>query len=125
MRTKFVILLLTLVALVGLSGGYVVTGLQAYSRYQQNSAANAEHCGGQTPVHVCVRTPTAVFSAFYPMYVANEYPLFMVDYSSTTPITLLVSVGVVGLTGMPSTTVNATSTVQSVSITPPLNEQSF
>ncbi len=126
MRTKFVILLLTLVVLVGLSGGYVVTGLQAYSRYQQDSMANQLHCGGQIPVHVCVHTPTAVFSAFYPMYVANEYPLFMIDYSSTTPITLLVSVGVVGLTeGMQSTTVNATSTVQSVSIIPPLNEQSF
>jgi Transglutaminase-like superfamily len=125
MRTKFVILLLTLVVLVGLSGSYVVTGLQAYSRYQQDSVANQQHCGGQRPVHVCVRTPAAVFSAFYPTYVASEYPLFMIDYSSTVPMTLLVSVGVVGLTAMQSTTVNATSTVQSVSIISPLNEQSF
>src|SRR5205085_11327692 len=106
---------------VGLSGGYVVTGLQAYSRYQQDSVANQQHCGGQRPVHVCVRTPAAVFSAFYPTYVASEYPLFMIDYSSTLPMTLLVSVGVAGLTAMQSTTVNASSTVQSVSIIPPLN----
>src|SRR6266487_1532594 len=116
MRTKLLILLLTLVALVGLSGGYVVNGLQAYSRYQQNSVANQQHCGGQSPVHICVRAPAAVFSAFYPIYVANEDPLFTIDYSSTKPLALLVSVSVVGLTSIHSTTVNATTNVQSVSI---------
>ena len=64
MRIKLLILLLTLVVLVGISGSYVVGGLQAYARYQQSSFANQQHCGGQPPVHICVRVPAEIFSAF-------------------------------------------------------------
>ncbi len=62
MGKKLMILLLTLAVLVGFSGGYVAVGLQAYSRYQQGSLASQEHCGGQPPVHICVRAPSAIFT---------------------------------------------------------------
>ena len=125
MRIKLTILLLTLVVLTGLSGSYVVGGLQAYTRYQQSSFANQEHCGGQPPVHICVHAPAMIFSAFYPSYVANQSPLFTFDYSSSSPIELVMSVSVVGLSQVQSQTINATTNVQSVSIIPPLISQNF
>jgi hypothetical protein len=125
MRTKFTILLLTLVVLVGLSGGYVTGGLQAYSRYQQSNFANQEHCGGQSPVHICVRTPPSIFSAFYPAYVARQDSPFTIEYSSSSPKALLLSISIVGLSQVQSQTINATSNVQAVSIVPPLINQDF
>src|SRR5712692_8798681 len=125
MRTKFTILLLTLVVLVGLSGGYVVGGLQAYSRYQQSNFANQEHCGGQSPVHICVRTPSSIFSAFYPSYLARQDSPFTIEYSSSSPRALLLSVSIVGLSQVLAQTINATPTVQAVSIIPPLISQYF
>jgi hypothetical protein len=43
MGKKAAILLIIMVALVGLSGGYIVGGIQAYSRYQQSTIASQEH----------------------------------------------------------------------------------
>lgn len=125
MRIRLIILLLVLVALAMLSSGYVVGGLQAYSRLQQNSIANAEHCGGQTPVRICVRAPADIYSAFYPSYLANAVPLFRIQYSSSSPIALVISVSIAGLSQVQLQTVNASSTLQSVSISPPLVSQEF
>ncbi|HET9921144.1 MAG TPA: transglutaminase-like domain-containing protein [Ktedonobacteraceae bacterium] len=113
-------LLLTLTVLAVLSGGYVVGGLQAYAHLQKDSLADSEHCGGQSPVRICVKAPPAVFSAFYPSDVATQAPLFTVTYSSSTPVSLVVSVGVVNFTQSSSQTVNATSTTQTLSFVPPL-----
>ncbi|MDQ6661179.1 MAG: hypothetical protein M3Z24_09475 [Chloroflexota bacterium] len=123
MEKKLPILLLTLAVLVGLSGGYVLVGLQAYASYQHTSLASQEHCGGQSPVQVCVRTPTAIFSAFYPSYVANQYPLFIVTYRSDKPITLVLSVTIIGFSQTRMQTVNATVSTQSTTFTPPLTGQ--
>src|SRR5437764_3149084 len=125
MRIKLTILLLTLVVLIGLSGSYIVGGLQAYTRYQQSSFANQEHCGGQPPVHICVHAPAMIFSAFYPSYVANQSPLFTFDYSSSSPIELVMSVSIAELSQVQSQTINATTNMQSVSIIPPLISQNF
>src|SRR5712692_528267 len=114
------ILLLTLAVLVGFSGGYVAVGLQAYSRYQQGSLASQEHCGGQPPVHICVRAPSAIFSAYYPSYVATHYALFAIDYSSSNPLTLLINLDISGFSQVQTQTVNANTGTQSVSFTPPL-----
>jgi len=123
MGKKLTILLLTLVVLAGLSGGYVVGGLSAYSRYQQSGLANQEHCGGQLPVHICVQAPAAIFSAFYPSYVATQYPLFTIQYSSSSPLALVASVGIAGFSQVQTQTVNATPNMQSVNFTPPLLDQ--
>ena len=125
MRIRLIILLLVLVALAVLSSGYVVGGLQAYSRLQQDSIANAEHCGGQSPVHICVRAPADIYSAFYPSYLANADPLFHIEYSSDSPMTLVIGVSIAGLSQIQLQTVNASSTLQSVSISPPLDAQAF
>jgi hypothetical protein len=66
-----------------------------------------------------------IFSAFYPSYVANQSSLFTFDYSSSSPIELVMSVSVVGLSQVQSQTINATANVQSVSIIPPLISQNF
>lgn len=120
MGRRLAILLLALAVLIGFSGGYVAFGLQAYSLYQQNTLANQEHCGGQPPVHICVRAPATIFSAFYPSYVATHYALFTIDYSSTSSLTLLLSVDIVGFSQVETQTVNATPNTQSVFFTPPL-----
>ena len=125
MRTRLIILLLTLLVLLGFSGGYVVGGLQSYSRYQQSSFANQEHCGDQLPVHICVRLPAAIFSAYYPYYVANQYPLFTVEYSSNSPMTLVVSMSIKGMSQVQVQTINATNNLQTVSILPPFIPQDF
>jgi hypothetical protein len=125
MRIRLTILLLTILVLVGLSGGYVVGGTQSYSRYQHSSFANQEHCGDQPPVHVCVRAPSAIFSAYYPAYVASQSSLFTIEYSSSSPITLVVSMSIVGLSQVQVQTINATTTLQSANILPPLIPQNF
>lgn len=125
MRIRLTILLLTTLVLVGLSGGYVVGGIQSYSRYQQSNFANQEHCGDQPPVHICVRVPSAIFSAYYPASVANQSPLFTMEYSSSSPITLVVSMSIVGLSQVQAQIINATTTLQSASILPPLIPQNF
>src|SRR5579863_2756768 len=125
MRSKLIVLSLILLVLLGLSGGYVVGGLQAYSRFQQSNLANEQHCGGQEPVHICVQTPMEIFSAFYPSYVANQTHQFTVKYSSSSPRTLLVSLSIVGMSEVQTQTVNATATTQFAYFVPPLISQSF
>jgi len=122
MGKKLAVLLLTLTALVGISGGYVAGGLQAYSRYQQG--VSQERCGGQRPAHICVQAPAAVFSAYYPFYLSTHMPLFTVTYSSSGgPLTLIISVRVVGFTQTETHTVTATNNAQSTSFTPALLNQ--
>ena len=118
MGKKVAILLLTMMVLMGLSGWYVVGGIQAYSRYQQSSIASQEHCGGQSPVHICVQSPLEIFSAYYPYYVATQSNVFIIHYSSSSPITLLMSVSIEGFSQPETHTVNATSNVQSISFRP-------
>lgn len=125
MRVKVLVLFLTLLVLTGISGGYVAGGLQAYSRFQKASVATQEHCGGQAPIHICVLSPSAIFSAFYPSYVANHSALFTIQYSSSVALTLVVSVSVSGLSQVQAQTVNASSTTQSASFIPPLNSEMF
>lgn len=120
MRKKLVLLVLILAFLVSLAGGYVVGGLRAYARYQQSSMASQEHCGGQSPVHICVRTPLALFSAYYPSYVATRTDLFSVDYSSDSPLTMLISISIQGFSQPETHTVSASALRQSTRFIPPL-----
>jgi len=117
MGRKVTILILTVIVLIGLSGGYIVGGIRAYSRYQQD---NQEHCGGQLPVHICVQAPSSIFSAFYPSYVSTNSPLVTIKYSSGSPITLIVSVSILNFSQQENVTVNATANVQTISFIPPL-----
>jgi hypothetical protein len=118
MGKKVATLLLTMMVLMGLSGWYVVGGIQAYSRYQQSNIASQEHCGGQSPVHICVQSPLEIFSAYYPYYVATQSNVFVIQYSSSRPITLLMSVSIEGFSQSEMRTVTATSSVQSISFRP-------
>jgi hypothetical protein len=120
---KYVVLLLVLVVLVALSGAYVMTGSQVYSRYQQAILANQQHCGGQTPVHICVHTPDTIFSAFYPFYQSAEYPLFGVDYSSTMPIDLQITMSIPNFSQSQTRTVTASKTNQTDYFIPPLQDK--
>ncbi len=120
MSKKLTILLLTFIVLLGLATGYVVVGVQAYTRYLTGIMDSQEHCGGQSPVRICVRAPSPIFSAFYPAYVANHYPLFVIEYSSSNAITLLINVDIAGFSQVQTRTVNASPTVQTVSFSPPL-----
>jgi hypothetical protein len=117
MGRKITILILTVIGLIGLSGGYIVGGIQAYSHYQQDSQ---EHCGGQPPVHICVQAPSSIFSAFYPSYVTTDTPLVSIKYSSSSPVTLIVSVGIRNFSQQQNATVTATGSAQTISFTPPL-----
>src|SRR5579864_5913541 len=122
MGKKMAILLATLVVVIAISGGFVVGGIQAYTRYQQSSLATQEHCGGQAPVHVCVKAPLELFSAYYPFYLATRAPQFYVSYSSDSPITLVMTASVIGFSQVETHTVNATSSVQWQGFIPaPLN----
>src|SRR5712692_11278015 len=120
MGKKLAVLFLTLTLLSGFSGWYIATGIRAYSRYQQN-----EHCGGQSPVHICVQAPPGIFSAYYPYYISTHANLFTINYSSSSPIALIVSANIVGFSQMETHTVNATTRVQSISFTPLLNSQAL
>ena len=118
MGKKAAILLITMVALMGLSGWYIVGGIQAFSRYQQSRIAIQEHCGGQPPVHICVQSPLEIFSAYYPYYVATRSNLFTIRYSSSSPITLFISASIEGFSQPETHTVSATANVQSISFRP-------
>jgi hypothetical protein len=118
MGKKLVILFLTMMVLIGLSGWYIIGGIQAYSRYQQSNIAIQEHCGGQSPVHICVQTPSEILSAYYPFYVATQSNLFIIHYSSSSPITLEMSVSITGFSQVETHIVNATANVQSISFMP-------
>ena len=120
MGKKLAILFLTLTLFSGFSGWYIATGIRAYSRYQQNSIASQEHCGGQSPVHICVQVPPDIFSAYYPYYVATHANLFTIKYNSSSPITLIVSATIMGFSQPETRTVDATTYVQSISFTPQL-----
>jgi hypothetical protein len=120
MRKKLVVLLLILAFLVSLAGGYVVGGLRAYASYQQSSVASQEDFGGQTPVHICIKTPRALFSAYYPSSVVNHTALLTVDYSSNSPLTLLISVSIQGFSQPETHTVSASANQQTTSFIPPL-----
>jgi len=113
MGKKLAVLFLTLTLLSGFSGWYIATGIRAY---RQNNVANQEHCGGQSPVHICVQVPPPIFSAYYPYYVATHDNLFTIKYSS--PITLIISANIVGFSQVETHTVNATANMQSISFTP-------
>jgi hypothetical protein len=112
-----------LTALLVSSGVYIMTGLEAFSHYQQNMQASEQHCGGQSPVHICVHAPTAIFSAFYPYYQSVQYPLFAVDYSSSTPLTLLISISIPHISQVQTHTVNVNTARQSSYFIPPLLDQ--
>src|SRR5205823_12908344 len=114
MGKKAAILLLTMIVLIGLSGWYVIGGMQAYSRYQQSSIASQEHCGGQSPVHICVQSPLEIFSAYYHYYVATQSNVFIIHYYSSSPITLLMSVSIEGFSKAETHTVNVTTNVKSI-----------
>lgn len=120
---KKILFLLALAALIVFSVFYVAGGMQSYARYQQSNLANEEHCGGQSPVRICVRAPQAIFSAFYPSYVASQSPLFTVLYSSGNPMTLLISISINKFSQVQTQTVNATKTTQTVSFIPSLQNQ--
>jgi len=125
MGKKLAILLLTLTVLIGLSGGYIVGGIQAYSRYQQSSIASQEHCGGQSPVHICVQAPPEIFTSYYRFYLATQFELFAISYSSSSPMTLIVNVSITGFSQVEMQTVNATANVQSVGFMPLMIDQAL
>lgn len=120
MRKKLVVLFLILAFLMSLAGGYIALGLRAYARYQQSSVASQEHCGGQAPVHICIKTPLTVFSAYYPSYAGTRTSLFSVDYSSSSPLTLLISVSIQNFSQPETHTVSASAKTQTTSFLPPL-----
>ena len=117
MGKKLIVLFLTLAVFVGISGGYVVEGLQAYSRYQHTLS-----CGGLSPVHICVPqlSQTPILSAFYPSYVVKHTALFTIRYSSDSPKELVIKVKITGFSQEQTQTVNAIPSEQSVNFTPPL-----
>ena len=100
-------------------------GTQAYSRYQQANIAKQKQCGTSASVSICVVVPKAVFSAYYPSYLAAQpqNTLFTVEYSSKTPIVLFIRVTIDEFSQIQSKSVNATSTVQSARFLPPLLKQ--
>jgi hypothetical protein len=125
MGKKLVMLFLTIIVLVGLSGWYIAGGIQAYSRYQQGNIALQEHCGGQSPVHICVQAPPEILSAYYPFYVATKSHLFIIHYSSSTPITLEMSVSIMGFSQVETHTVNATANMQAIGFMPSMSHQAL
>ncbi len=125
MGKKYSVLLLVLTVFVLLSGVYIMNGTQAYTRYQQNSIAMQEQCGGEAPAHICVQTPRAVFGAFYRSYLDTKYPLFHITYSSSTPLTLLLSVSIPGFSQVQTQTVDAVALVQSRTFIPPILDESL
>ncbi|HEV2471567.1 MAG TPA: hypothetical protein VGT44_20520 [Ktedonobacteraceae bacterium] len=120
MGKKMTILLAMLVVVTAISGGFVVGGIQAYSRFQQSSLAMQEQCGGQPPVHICVQAPTEVFSAYYPFYLSTHTAQFFVSYSSDSLLTLIINASVVGFTQLETHTVNATTVTQQKGFIPTL-----
>lgn len=122
---KKAIFLLAVTLVTIFSALYVVGGTQAYSRYQQANLADREYCGGQSPIHVCVRAPRAIYSAYYPAYVARQYPLFGVDYSADSPVTLVISVSIAKYSQIQTQTVTPGSRTQTTTFIPALLEGSL
>jgi len=125
MNKKVIILILVMLVLAVLSGVYVVDGTQAYSRYQQANIAKQRQCGDSASVHICVLVPKAVFSAYYPSYLAAQpqNTLFTVEYSSSKPVALFIRVSINEFSQIQSKSVNATPTVQRENFLPPLLKQ--
>jgi hypothetical protein len=65
-----------------------------------------------------VQSPRDIFSAYYPYYVASQSNVFIIHYSSSSSITLLMSVSIEGFSQPETHTVNATPNVQSISFRP-------
>src|SRR5258708_1666845 len=112
MRKKVLVLCIIVTILILFSGAYVIGGTQAYSRFQQNALAAQHYCRDQAPVHICVNTPKAIFSAFYPSYVTTHTPLFIVEYSSTQTLPLSISVSITGFSQVETHPVRAIGSVQ-------------
>jgi hypothetical protein len=96
MVKKNILLLLILMALMLFSGVYVIGGTQAYTRFQQGNLAMQEKCAGKAPVNICAQIPPTIFSAFKRFYLYTESLLFNINYSRSCPLTLLISVAIVG-----------------------------
>ncbi len=111
-----------LLAIVGLSTAlaatYVVNGTQAYSRFQQAAQMEQSHCGDQSGIHICVTAPPAIFSAFYPSYISQHQPLFTVDYSSSSVMTLSISVSITNVSQVETHPVQATAEMQRILFAP-------
>lgn len=121
MGKKLAILLGMFTALIGISGGFVAGGLQAYSRFQQG--VSQERCGGQAPAHICVQAPAEVFGSYYPFDLSTRSSLFTITYSSSSPLTLIISVSVVDFTQVETHTVTASSNAQTTGFAPaPLDQ---
>jgi hypothetical protein len=118
MRKSQVRLVLVVGFLACLAGGYVAGGLWSYARYQ--SGRGLDHCGGLSPVHICVVPPVPLFTALYPAAVAAHVPLFPITYRSESPQTLVIAVSILGFTQVQQQFVQATASVQTVSFSPPL-----
>jgi len=125
MSRKFIYLVIVVVVLAVLSGAYVIGGTQAYSRDQQANIAKQKQCGDQASVHICVLIPRAIFTAYYPSYLAAQPQtmLFTVEYSSVLPVTLFIHVTVDALTETQVKSVAATPAIQSEHFLPPLLQQ--
>lgn len=117
--------ILVVIVLAVLSSAYVVGGTQAYFHYQQANIAKQKQCGDQASVHICVLVPKAVFSAYYPSYLAAQpqNKLFTVEYNSRTPMTLFIHVTIDEFSQTQSKSVNATTNIQSEHFLPPLLKQ--
>lgn len=112
MGKRVLILCFIVVILVLFSAAYVIGGTQAYSRLQQSTLAAQRYCRDQAPVHICVDAPKAIFSAFYPSYVTTRSSLFGVEYSSTYPLSLSISVSITGFTQVETHPVKAIASAQ-------------
>ncbi len=125
MNKKVILLTLVVLGLAVLSSVYVVDGTQAYSRFQRANIAKQKQCGTSAPVTICVLVPKAVFSAYYPSYLAAQpqKTLFTVEYSSKTPIALFIHVTIDEFSQTQSKSVSATARVQSKDFLPPLLKQ--
>jgi hypothetical protein len=120
MGKKLIALILILAVLLGLSGFYVVSALQAYTYYQRSDVAMQHYCSDQAPVHICVRTPAAIFSAFYPSYLATHTSLFAIEYRSNTAMTLLITVTITSFSEPETHSVGATTDMQTRHFLPTL-----
>lgn len=125
MGRKLIMLIFILLALSGLTAAYVVGGTQAYSRYQQSHIATQRHCADQAPVHICVVSPAALFSAFYPSYFTKSppNPLFSIEYSSTRAITLSGTMTINGFSQSQTLLLQANAGLQTSTFLPPLINQ--
>lgn len=120
MSRKISILVGILLVLTISSAAYVSLGTQAYKDFLQKAQAEQLYCGDQDTVHICVHTPAAIYSAFYPSYEAKHTPLFTIDYSSTATRSLSISVSLTGVTRVETHQVTASSIQQQILFVPPV-----